>query len=175
MGMKLDVNGEVREVDASGDMPLLWVLRDLLQLNGTKYGCGMAQCGACTVHLDGKPVRACVTPVSSVGARKVTTIEGLSPDGSHPVQRAWAEADVVQCGYCQSGQIMTAVALLEKKPDPTDSDIDAALSGNICRCGTYVPRARRDPPRLAAEARCASDASRDEDSSPVRRPVRRGW
>jgi isoquinoline 1-oxidoreductase subunit alpha len=138
MGMKLDINGAVREVEASGDMPLLWVLRDLLQLSGTKYGCGMAQCGACTVHLDGNPVRACITPVSSVGARKVTTIEGLSPDGSHPVQRAWAEADVVQCGYCQSGQIMTAVALLEKKPDPTDSDIDAALSGNICRCGTYV-------------------------------------
>jgi isoquinoline 1-oxidoreductase alpha subunit len=135
--MKLDINGAVREVDASDDMPLLWVLRDLLQLSGTKYGCGMAQCGACTVHLDGNPVRACVTPVSSVGARKVTTIEGLSPDGSHPVQRAWAEADVVQCGYCQSGQIMTAVALLEKKPEPTDSDIDAALSGNICRCGTY--------------------------------------
>jgi isoquinoline 1-oxidoreductase alpha subunit len=136
--MKLDINGAVHEVDASGDMPLLWVLRDLLQLSGTKYGCGMAQCGACTVHLDGNPVRACVTPVSSVGARKVTTIEGLSPDGSHPVQRAWAEADVVQCGYCQSGQIMTAVALLQRKPHPTDSDIDAALSGNICRCGTYV-------------------------------------
>jgi isoquinoline 1-oxidoreductase subunit alpha len=137
MRMKLDVNGAVRDVDASADMPLLWVLRDLLELSGTKYGCGMAQCGACTVHIDGNPVRACVTPVSSVGARKVTTIEGLSPDGSHPVQRAWAEADVVQCGYCQSGQIMTAVALLEKKPDPTDTDIDAALSGNICRCGTY--------------------------------------
>ena len=136
--MKLDINGAVRDVDASDDMPLLWVLRDLLQLNGTKYGCGMAQCGACTVHLDGKPVRACITPVSSVGARKITTIEGLSTDGSHPVQRAWAEADVVQCGYCQSGQIMTAVALLAKKPEPTDSDIDAALSGNICRCGTYV-------------------------------------
>ncbi len=137
MATKLDVNGAVRDVDASGDMPLLWVLRDVLQLNGTKYGCGMAQCGACTVHLDGKPVRACITPLSSVGARKVTTIEGLSADGSHPVQRAWAEADVVQCGYCQSGQIMTAVALLAKKPDPTDGDIDAALSGNICRCGTY--------------------------------------
>jgi len=138
MGMKLEVNGAVHEVDAGGDMPLLWVLRDLLDLNGTKYGCGMAQCGACTVHLDGNPVRACVTPVSSVGARKITTIEGLSLDGSHPVQRAWAEADVVQCGYCQSGQIMTAVALLARQPDPTDSDIDAALSGNICRCGTYV-------------------------------------
>jgi isoquinoline 1-oxidoreductase alpha subunit len=148
MGMKLDINGAVREVEASGDMPLLWVLRDLLQLSGTKYGCGMAQCGACTVHLDGKPVRSCITPVSSVGARKVTTIEGLSPDGSHPVQRAWSEADVVQCGYCQSGQIMTAVALLEKKPDPTDSDIDAALSGNICRCGTY--ERVREAVRLAA-------------------------
>jgi isoquinoline 1-oxidoreductase alpha subunit len=136
--MKLDINGAVHEVDATADMPLLWVLRDLLALSGTKYGCGMAQCGACTVHLDGNPVRACVTPVSSVGGRKVTTIEGLSADGSHPVQRAWAEADVVQCGYCQSGQIMTAVALLEKKPDPSDADIDAALSGNICRCGTYV-------------------------------------
>ena len=138
MRMKLDVNGAVREVEAREDMPLLWVLRDLLELSGTKYGCGMAQCGACTVHLDGDPVRACITPVSSVGARKITTIEGLSADGSHPVQRAWADADVVQCGYCQSGQIMTAVALLEKVPEPTDSEIDAALSGNICRCGTYV-------------------------------------
>jgi isoquinoline 1-oxidoreductase alpha subunit len=136
--MKLDINGSVRDVDAAADMPLLWVLRDVLGLAGTKYGCGMAQCGACTVHLDGSPVRACVTPVSSVGDRKVTTIEGLSTDGSHVVQRAWAEADVVQCGYCQSGQIMTAAALLEKKPDPTDAEIDAALSGNICRCGTYV-------------------------------------
>jgi aerobic-type carbon monoxide dehydrogenase small subunit (CoxS/CutS family) len=138
MRRKLDVNGTVRDVDASDDMPLLWVLRDVLELSGTKYGCGMAQCGACTVHLDGQPVRACITPLSSVGPRKVTTIEGLSSDGSHPVQRAWAEADVVQCGYCQSGQIMTAAALLEKKPDPTDGEIDAALSGNICRCGTYV-------------------------------------
>lgn len=138
MALTLDINGSVREVDASGDMPLLWVLRDLLALSGTKFGCGMAQCGACTVHLDGNPVRACVTPVSSVGTRKITTIEGLSSDGSHPVQRAWAEADVVQCGYCQSGQIMTAAALLEKKPEPTDADIDAALSGNLCRCGTYV-------------------------------------
>jgi aerobic-type carbon monoxide dehydrogenase small subunit (CoxS/CutS family) len=135
--MKLEINGKVREVDAPPDMPLLWVLRDIVGLPGTKYGCGMAQCGACTVHLDGKPVRACVTPVSSVGARKVTTIEGLSADASHPVQRAWAEADVVQCGYCQSGQIMTAVALIEKNPKPSDEDIDAAMSGNICRCGTY--------------------------------------
>jgi aerobic-type carbon monoxide dehydrogenase small subunit (CoxS/CutS family) len=136
--MKLDINGSVREVDAPPEMPLLWVIRDLLGFTGTKFGCGMAQCGACTVHLDGQPVRACVTPVSTVGTRKVRTIEGLSTDGSHPVQRAWAEADVVQCGYCQSGQIMTAVALLEQKPDPSDADIDAALSGNVCRCGTYV-------------------------------------
>ncbi len=136
--MKLRVNGAVREVEADGDMPLLWVLRDVLGLPGTKYGCGVAQCGACTVHLDGKPVRACVTPVKNVGDRSVTTIEGLSTDGSHPVQRAWSEADVVQCGYCQSGQIMSAVALLDAKPDPDDADIDAALSGNVCRCGTYV-------------------------------------
>ena len=136
--MKLDINGAVREVEADGEMPLLWVIRDLLNLTGTKYGCGMAQCGACTVHLDGKPVRSCVTPAASVGTRKITTIEGLSRDASHAVQRAWAEADVVQCGYCQSGQIMTAVALIEKKPDPTDADIDAAMAGNICRCGTYV-------------------------------------
>jgi aerobic-type carbon monoxide dehydrogenase small subunit (CoxS/CutS family) len=135
--MKLEINGTVRDVDAPPDMPLLWVLRDLVGLPGTKYGCGMAQCGACTVHLDGKPVRACVTPVSSVGARKVTTIEGVSKDGLHVVQRAWTEADVVQCGYCQSGQIMTAVALLDKNASPTDDDIDAAMSGNICRCGTY--------------------------------------
>jgi aerobic-type carbon monoxide dehydrogenase small subunit (CoxS/CutS family) len=136
--MKLDINGSVRDVDAPPDMPLLWVLRDLAGLPGTKFGCGMAQCGACTVHLDGQPVRACVTPVSSVGSRKVTTIEGLSADGTHPVQRAWTEVDVVQCGYCQSGQIMTAVALLQKTPDPSDADIDAAMSGNVCRCGTYV-------------------------------------
>jgi len=133
--MKLDVNGSVREVEATPDMPLLWVLRDVLGLTGTKFGCGMAQCGACTVHLDGSPVRACVTPVSTVGNRKVTTIEALG--GHHPVQQAWAELDVVQCGYCQSGQIMTAVALLAKNPSPSDDDIDAAMSGNVCRCGTY--------------------------------------
>ena len=135
--MKLDINGTVREVDAPPEMPLLWVIRDLLGFTGTKFGCGMAQCGACTVHIDGQPVRACVTPVSTVGARKVRTIEGISPDGSHPVQRAWAEADVVQCGYCQSGQIMTAAALLAKTPKPTDAQIDTAMQGNICRCGTY--------------------------------------
>jgi len=133
----LDINGTVHEVDASPEMPLLWVLRDLVGLVGTKFGCGMARCGACTVHIDGKPVRSCITPAGSVGKRKVTTIEGLSADGSHPVQRAWAEADVVQCGYCQSGQIMTAVALLERTAEPSDDDIDNAMSGNICRCGTY--------------------------------------
>jgi isoquinoline 1-oxidoreductase alpha subunit len=137
--MKLHVNGADREVDADGDMPLLWALRDVLQLTGTKYGCGVAQCGACTVHLDGKPVRACVTPISSVGDRKVTTIEGIgTPDALHVVQEAWKQADVVQCGYCQSGQIMTAVALLDRIPEPSDSQIDAAMAGNICRCGTYI-------------------------------------
>jgi isoquinoline 1-oxidoreductase subunit alpha len=136
--MKLRVNGAERDVDAPAEMPLLWVLRDLLGLTGTKFGCGMAQCGACTVHLDGQPVRSCVTPVSTVGSRSVTTIEGLSKDGSHVVQRAWSDADVVQCGYCQSGQIMTAAALLETKPEPSDADIDAALAGNVCRCGTYI-------------------------------------
>jgi isoquinoline 1-oxidoreductase subunit alpha len=135
--MKLTVNGVDREVNAPSDMPLLWVLRDLLGLTGTKFGCGIAQCGACTVHLDGTPRRSCVTPVSAAAGKKITTIEGLSADGSHPVQRAWTELDVVQCGYCQSGQIMSAAALLEAKSDPTDADIDAALSGNICRCGTY--------------------------------------
>jgi isoquinoline 1-oxidoreductase alpha subunit len=135
--MNLRVNGTNHDVDAPGDMPLLWVLRDLLGMTGTKFGCGIAQCGACTVHVDGAPRRACVTPVGSVADKAITTIEGLSADASHPVQRAWAELDVVQCGYCQSGQIMSAAALLAAKPAPTDADIDAALSGNICRCGTY--------------------------------------
>jgi isoquinoline 1-oxidoreductase subunit alpha len=135
--MKLTVNGVEREVNAPSDMPLLWALRDLLGLTGTKFGCGIAQCGACTVHLDGTPRRSCVTPVSAAAGKKITTIEGLSSDGTHPVQRAWAELDVVQCGYCQSGQIMSAAALLDAKSNPTDADIDAAMSGNICRCGTY--------------------------------------
>ena len=135
--MNLRVNGTSHEVDAPAEMPLLWVLRDLLGMTGTKFGCGIAQCGACTVHVDGAPRRACVTPVGSVAGKAITTIEGLSADGSHPVQRAWAELDVVQCGYCQSGQIMSAAALLAAKPAPTDADIDTALSGNICRCGTY--------------------------------------
>ena len=135
--MKLDVNGAVREVEAPEEMPLLWVLRDLLGMTGTKFGCGMAQCGACTVHLDGAAVRSCVLPASAVGGRKIITIEGLSADGSHAVQKAWAEIDVVQCGYCQSGQIMSAAALLAQNPSPTDDDISAALAGNLCRCGTY--------------------------------------
>ena len=135
--MKLDVNGTAHEVDAPADMPLLWVLRELLGYTGVKFGCGMSLCGACTVHLDGEAVRSCVTPVSEAAGKKVVTIEGLSADGSHPVQRAWAELDVVQCGYCQSGQIMAAAALLSKTRDPSDAEIDRALSGNLCRCGTY--------------------------------------
>ena len=135
--IKLNINGRDTQVDVDPDMPLLWLLRDTLALTGTKFGCGMALCGACTVHLDGQPARACVTPVSAIGARRVTTIEGLSPDSSHPVQRAWIELDVPQCGYCQSGQIMSAAALLAQKPQPTDADIDTAMAGNICRCGTY--------------------------------------
>ncbi|OHE80045.1 MAG: (2Fe-2S)-binding protein [Lysobacterales bacterium GWF1_69_6] len=139
--MKLTVNGVEHDVDASPDMPLLWVLRDLIGLTGTKYGCGMAQCGACTVHIDGQPTRSCVLPVSAVAGRPVTTIEGLSADGSHPVQRAWAELDVVQCGYCQSGQIMAAAALLRVVNNPNDAEIDEAMAGILCRCGTY-PRVR---------------------------------
>ncbi|HLY52625.1 MAG TPA: (2Fe-2S)-binding protein [Steroidobacteraceae bacterium] len=135
--IKLNVNGKDVSVDVEADMPLLWVLRDKLGLTGTKYGCGKALCGACTVHLGGEPTRACTTPVSAVGARTVTTIEGLSPDRSHPVQRAWMELDVPQCGYCQSGQIMSAAALLARNPQPSDADIDQFMSGNVCRCGTY--------------------------------------
>ena len=134
---KLDVNGVVREFEAEGDTPLLWVLREQLGLTGTKYGCGIAACGACTVHIDGVPTRSCTRLVSTIAAsEKITTIEGLSPDGSHPVQKAWVALDVPQCGYCQSGQVMAAAALLKKTPRPTDKDIDAAMT-NICRCGTY--------------------------------------
>lgn len=131
------VNGESRSVDADADMPLLWVLRDVLALTGTKFGCGVGQCGACTVHLDGVAVRACQTPLSAAAGKKVTTIEGLSPAGDHPLLRAWASEQVSQCGYCQPGQIMSAAELLTKKPKPTDADIDEAMSGNLCRCGTY--------------------------------------
>jgi isoquinoline 1-oxidoreductase alpha subunit len=138
MPLKLTVNGRARTVDAPADMPLLWVLRDVLDLKGTKYGCGAAQCGACTVHLDGVPVRSCITPVSKAEGARVTTIEGLSQDGSHPLQRAWCEMDVPQCGYCQAGQIMSAAALLADNPSPTDADINLAMAGNLCRCGTYL-------------------------------------
>jgi isoquinoline 1-oxidoreductase alpha subunit len=134
----LTVNGKPVTVDVPADMPLLWVLRDVLELPGTKYGCGVAQCGACTVHLDGAATRSCQVPVSSVGRAKVTTIEGLSADGSHPVQRAWRELDVPQCGYCQAGQIMAAAALLAKQPHPTRADVDQAMTGNLCRCATYL-------------------------------------
>ena len=133
----LTVNGKSHSVDVAPDTPLLWVLRDSLGLTGTKFGCGMAQCGACTVHLNGDAIRSCITPVSAVSGKPITTIEGLSADGSHPVQRAWVAEQVPQCGYCQSGQIMSAAALLAKTPKPTDSDIDSAMNGNICRCGTY--------------------------------------
>lgn len=146
----LTVNGEERTIDVDPDTPLLWVLRDTLGLTGTKYSCGIGLCGTCTVHLDGEAVRSCVTPISNAAGREVTTIEGLSPDGSHPVQRAWAAENVVQCGYCQPGQVMAAAALLAKEPNPTDSDIDAAMAGNLCRCGTYQ-RIRRAIHRAAEE------------------------
>jgi isoquinoline 1-oxidoreductase alpha subunit len=133
----LTINKKTYQVDADPDMPLLWVLRDKLNLVGTKYGCGVAQCGACVVHLNGEAVRSCVTKVSRAAGQKVVTIEGLAEDINHPLQKAWLELDVAQCGYCQSGQIMSAVALIEKNPTPSDSDIEAAMSGNICRCGTY--------------------------------------
>ena len=131
------VNGKAQQLDVSPDMPLLWAIRETLELTGTKYGCGMALCGACTVHVDGTPARACVTPVSAVAGKQVTTIEGLSAKTDHPVQRAWMELDVPQCGFCQSGQLMSAAALLAQNKTPTDQDIDAAMAGNICRCGTY--------------------------------------
>jgi isoquinoline 1-oxidoreductase alpha subunit len=147
----ITVNGRKHQVNVEPDTPLLWVLRDALGLTGTKYGCGIAQCGACTVHLAGRPVRACVTPVSAVGSRAVTTIEGLSADATHRVQQAWIAEEVPQCGYCQSGQIMSAVALLASNPSPSDRDIDQAMSGNLCRCGTY-DRIRRAVHRAAKEA-----------------------
>jgi isoquinoline 1-oxidoreductase alpha subunit len=137
MAISFTLNGKSQSVDVNPEMPLLWVLRDTLNLTGTKYGCGMALCGACTVHINGEATRSCVTKVSSVAGKKITTIEGLSSGNSHPVQQAWIEVDVPQCGYCQSGQIMQAAALLSRKPNPSDADIDEAMAGNICRCGTY--------------------------------------
>jgi isoquinoline 1-oxidoreductase alpha subunit len=144
----LNVNGKSTTVDVPADMPLLWVLRDVLHLHGTKYGCGIGACGACTVHINGRAVRSCQTRVSTVTA-PITTIEGLSAEGTHPVQQAWQEIDVAQCGYCQAGQIMSAVALIQQKPKPTDADIDQAMNGNICRCGTYI-RIREAVKRAAA-------------------------
>ena len=149
--IQLLVNGKPHRVDVAPDTPMLWVLRDTLALTGTKYGCGMAQCGACTVHLDGQAIRSCSTPVSAAAGKKVTTIEGLSADGSHPLQQAWVAEQVPQCGYCQSGQIMQAAALLSQTPQPTDAEIDAAMAGNICRCGTYQ-RIRAAIHRAAQEA-----------------------
>jgi len=147
--MKIKVNGEIKEVDVPEDVPLLWVLREELGLTGTKFGCGKALCGACTVHLDGKPARSCTTPVGDVADKHVATIDALGSEQSlHPIQQAWIELNVPQCGYCQSGQIMSAVALLSKKPNPTDADIDAVMSANLCRCGTY-PRSRQAIKRAA--------------------------
>ncbi len=169
MPYTLNVNGKSTTVDVAGDTPLLWVLRDHLDLKGTKYGCGIGQCGACTVHLRGEPVRSCQMPVSAVAGAPIKTIEGLSPDGSHPVQRAWMEIDVPQCGYCQAGQIMSAAALLVKTPQPTDAQIDSALSGNICRCATYL-RIRQAIHRAAGLGAMptTNEPSRGELASAVR-------
>ena len=151
--MKIRVNGKDLTLDVDPEMPLLWALRDVLGLTGTKYGCGEALCGACTVHLDGKPVRSCVTPVARAAGHAVTTIEGLAPDASHPLQQAWLELRVPQCGFCQAGQLLSAAALLKVKPKPTDDDIDASLAGNLCRCGTY--------PRIRAAIRKAAGLPED--------------
>ncbi len=153
----LQVNGRSHEVDVAADTPLLWVLRDHLDLVGTKFGCGIGQCAACTVHLDGAPARACLTPVSAAASANVTTIEGLSPDGSHPLQKAWCELDVAQCGYCQAGQIMSAAALLARNPNPSDGDIDDAMAGNLCRCATYF-RIRAGIHRAAEIAAAGKEA-----------------
>ncbi len=158
MAYKLNVNGQTTMVDAPADMPLLWALRDMMNLRGTKYGCGIGQCRACTVHLNGKAVPSCQTPISTVKDQAVTTIEGLSADGSHPVQRAWTEIDVPQCGYCQAGQMMAAAALLAKKSKPSDADIDSAMNGNLCRCGTYT-RIRKAVHR-AAELKTTSASAK---------------
>jgi isoquinoline 1-oxidoreductase alpha subunit len=152
MKLKLSVNGSEKETDLDPDMPLLWVLRDVMGLTGTKFGCGKALCGACTVHLDGTAVRSCVTPISAAAGRKITTIEGLSADGTHPLQKAWVTFAVPQCGFCQTGQIMTAAALLKEKSKPTDKDIAEAMAGNLCRCGTYT-RIRDAIKKVAQESK----------------------
>jgi isoquinoline 1-oxidoreductase alpha subunit len=163
--IELNVNGRSHPVDVEPEMPLLWVLREVIGLTGTKYGCGIAQCGACSVHMDGEVVRSCSIPASAATGKRIVTIEGLSPDGSHPVQRAWAALDVPQCGYCQSGQIMAAAALLRRKSKPTDKDIDEAMT-NICRCGTYQ-RIRAAVHAAAGNARAGSDYSLVEPTSNV--------
>ena len=162
--MKLNVNGKVHQVDAEPQMPLLWALREVMGLTGTKYGCGVAQCGACTVHLNGQPTRSCSVPVSAVGQAKVVTIEGLSKNATHAIQKAWTELDVPQCGYCQSGQVMAAAALLERKPKPTDADIDEAMT-NICRCGTY--QRIRDAIHVAAGQKRLADVLASYESPDV--------
>ena len=158
MSYKLTVNGKSATVDVPADMPLLWVLREVLNLPGTKFGCGMSMCGACTVHVNGEVARSCVTSIAEAAGKNVTTIEGLSTDGSHPLQRAWMEVDVAQCGYCQAGQIMAAAALLKKHPNPTDTQIDSAMEANLCRCGTYL-RIRE------AIHKAAADGSSTESNS----------
>jgi isoquinoline 1-oxidoreductase alpha subunit len=175
MKISFTVNTRRVSVDVPPDMPLLWVLRDVLDLKGTKFGCGAAQCGACTVHVNGSPTRSCVLPASAVEGAEVLTIEGLSPDGSHPVQRAWQELDVPQCGYCQAGQIMAAAALLARNPNPSDAEIDAAMNGNLCRCGTYlrIRRAIRRAAELMAGGAQPQGNGRSqrslEDGAPARR------
>ena len=162
MSFTLNVNGTSKTVDVPGDMPLLWVIRDVLQLKGTKFGCGIGQCGACTVHLRGKAVRACQTPVSMAAGANITTLEGLSPDGSHPLQVAWKELDVPQCGYCQAGQLMSASALLATNPKPSDADINQAMTGNLCRCGTYT-RIRAAIHRAAGNTSRATETARAQE------------
>jgi isoquinoline 1-oxidoreductase subunit alpha len=165
MAVQFVLNGKSQTVDVSPQMPLLWVLRDTLGMTGTKFGCGMALCGACTVHIEGAATRSCITPVAAVAGKHITTIEGLSTDRSHPVQRAWMEIDVPQCGYCQSGQIMSASALLTKTPSPTDTQIDAAMAGNICRCGTY--QRIREAIHRAAKMQAGADQGAAEEVRPV--------
>jgi isoquinoline 1-oxidoreductase alpha subunit len=165
MNITLKVNGQSRTVDVPSDMPLLWVLRDELDMKGTKFGCGAAQCGACTVHVNGAPTRSCVLPATAVQGAEVTTIEGLSPDGTHALQRAWDELDVPQCGYCQAGQLMSASALLAKNPKPTDADIDAAMNGNLCRCATYI-RIRQGIHRAAELLAAPTPASAPRNGTP---------